>query len=46
LEGDFGGAVGADAVDSFVEFEGVVGGEEGDGGVDGGVVEDFRRDLV
>lgn len=46
LEGYFGGAVGADAVDGFVEFEGVVGGEEGDGRVDVGIVEDLRRDLV
>lgn len=33
-------------MDGFVDFEGVVGGEEGDGGVDGGIVEDFRWDLV
>lgn len=33
-------------MDGFVDFEGVVWGEEGDGGVDGGVVEDFGGDLV
>jgi hypothetical protein len=33
-------------VDGLVDFEGVVGGEEGDGGVDVGVVEDLRWDLV
>lgn len=46
LEGYFGGAVGADAVDGLVEFERVIRGEEGDGGVDVGVIEDLGRDLV
>ena len=38
LKGDFARAGAADAMDGFVEFEVVVGREEGDGGVDGGVV--------
>lgn len=46
LEGDFGSGGGADPVDRFGDFKGIVGGEEGDGGVDFGVVEDFGRDLV
>ena len=50
LEGDgfYGGGGGgaADAVDGFGEFEVVVGGEEGDGCVDGGVLQDGVGDVV
>lgn len=46
LEGDALCAEGADAVDCFVDFEGVVFWEEGDCGVDVGVVENFGGDLV
>lgn len=46
LEGDGLGARGADSVDAFVDFEVVVGREEGNGGVDVGVVEDRVGDCV
>lgn len=46
LEGDALGVSGAEAPDALVDLEVVVGGEEGDGGVEGGIVEDGTRDLV
>ena len=46
LQGDGGGARGADAMDAFVDLEVVVRRQEGDGGVDVGVVEDRVGDRV
>lgn len=46
LQADAGRAGFADVVDCLVDFEVVVGGEEGDGGIEGWVVEDFRWNLV
>lgn len=46
LQGNGGGARGADAMDAFVDLEVVVGRQEGDGGVDVGVVEDGVGDGV
>jgi hypothetical protein len=46
LEGDALGARGSDAMDCLGDFEGVVLGEEVDGGEDFGVFEDRCGDLV
>lgn len=46
LESDAGGVRGARAPDDFVDLEIVVGWEEGDGGVERGVVEEGVGDLV
>ena len=46
LEGDALGVGGERAPDALVDLEVVVGGEEGDGGVEGWVVEDGIGDLA
>lgn len=46
LKGDPLGARGTDAPHAFMDFEIVVGRKKGNGGVEGGVVEDRVRDLV
>lgn len=45
LEGDEGGGGGVDAVEGLVDLKGVVGREEGDGGVEGRVGEEGGGDL-
>lgn len=46
LQGDLLGARGADAVDGFGNFEAVVGGEDGDGGLECRIIEDLGGYLV